>query len=525
MAGLTAALEAAPCRVSLLTKGPLGSSGATPLAQGGVAAALGPDDSPYLHAADTLAAGLGLSDPGIVGLLAREAAERLAWLLGLGVPFDRDGFGGLALGREGAHSRRRILHAQGDGTGAEMIRALVQEGVRRPEIRVFQGAFAWDLVVEEGRVVGLLARHPGDRWVLHRARAVVLATGGIGRLYAHTTNPAGATGDGLALAARAGALLADLEFVQFHPTALAVGEDPMPLVTEALRGEGAILVDEFERPILSGEHPAADLAPRDVVARVVWRELRSGHRVFLDARAVGKDLPRRFPTVFALCQRYGVDPRRDLIPVAPAAHYHMGGVAVDSWGRTSVAGLWACGEVAATGAHGANRLASNSLLEGLVFGARVGQDLRDNLPALERREVVESGVRAARGEAEVPAVPKGLRDLEIRVADIRTLMWDRVGLVRDAPGLQEALQALAQFRDEIPVGAREVQNLLLAGEWITRAALARTESRGAHFRADFPEPNRRWERRSFLDPRGLQEGRREGGMDEAVLAGARASKG
>ena len=287
----------------MITKARLGTGGSSPWAQGGIAAAVGSDDAPALHAADTLAAGAGLNDPHVVDILTAEGPERVAALLALGAHFDLDEEGALSLGREAAHSRRRILHAR-DATGAEVVRTLVEAVRRAPEIRVVDQAFAVDLAVEEGRVVGLLAVHADGRRILHLAPAVVLATGGLGRLYLHTTNPQEATGDGLAMAARAGARLVDLEFVQFHPTALATGADPMPLLTEALRGEGAVLTDETGARFMPAEHPDAELAPRDVVARAVWRQQMAGHRVFLDARAaVGEEFPEQFPTVFELCRR------------------------------------------------------------------------------------------------------------------------------------------------------------------------------------------------------------------------------
>ncbi|HEY2739625.1 MAG TPA: L-aspartate oxidase, partial [Thermoanaerobaculia bacterium] len=379
-AGLTAALGCAPRRVTVLTKARLGEGGASPWAQGGVAAAVGTDDSPSLHAADTMVAGAGLSDPEVVDLLTGEGPQRVRALLALGARFDRDTAGDLSLGREAAHSRRRILHAR-DTTGAEIVRTLVEAVRHAPEVRVVEESFAVDLVLEAGRVVGALAVDQNGRRMLHLAPAVVLATGGLGQLYLCTTNPHEATGDGLAMAARAGARLADVEFVQFHPTALAAGDDlsgePLPLLTEALRGEGAVLLDGEGRRFMLSEHPDAELAPRDVVARAIWKRLVAGDRIVLDTReAVGESFPEHFPRVFELCQEHGLDPRVEPMPVAPAAHYHMGGIWVDANGRTTLPGLWACGEVTATGAHGANRLASNSLLEALVFGARVADDLR-----------------------------------------------------------------------------------------------------------------------------------------------------
>lgn len=486
VAGLSAALGAAPRRVTLLTKVPFGGGGSSSWAQGGIAAAVGADDDPAIHAADTLAAGAGLSDPEIVELLTEEGPARVRRLLALGARFDRDRGGHLALGREAAHSRRRILHAHGDATGAEIVRALTEAVRRSAGVLVVDRAFALELALgENGAVAGVVARHADGRRVLHAAPAVVLATGGSGRLYLHTTNPPEATADGLAIAARAGALLKDLEFVQFHPTALAAGGDPMPLLTEALRGEGAVLVDERGQRFMPAEHPDAELAPRDVVARAIWRRLTAGGRVFLDAReAVGERFPERFPTVFRLCQERGLDPRREPIPVAPAAHYHMGGIAVDARGRASLPGLWACGEVAATGAHGANRLASNSLLEALVFGARVAEDLASvparSLPRLPAPTPARADGSEA-GDAEVAAA-------------VRTTMWEKVGLVRDGRGLSAAVAALDDLAAAHPDASGEARNLLAAARMVTAAAFARRESRGGHYRSDYPAPDPAWRR-------------------------------
>ncbi|HKV09189.1 MAG TPA: L-aspartate oxidase [Thermoanaerobaculia bacterium] len=491
-AGLTAALGAAPLRVTVLTKAKLGFGGSSPWAQGGIAAAVGKDDAPALHAADTMAAGAGLNDPHAVEILTKEGPERVKALLALGAHFDLDPTGSLSLTREAAHSRRRILHAR-DATGAEIVRTLVAAVRQAPEVRVIDEAFAVDLVVENGQVLGLWAVHSDGRRVLHVASAVVLATGGLGQLYLHTTNPVEATGDGLAMAARAGARLVDLEFVQFHPTALATGADPMPLLTEALRGEGAILVDETGDRFMVDEHPDAELAPRDVVARATWRRLMAGSRVYLDAReAVGEEFPERFPTVFRLCQEHGLDPRTELIPVAPAAHYHMGGIAVDECGRTSLPGLWACGEVAATGVHGANRLASNSLLEALVFGARVADDLRDGLPPSRHpRGAGRWMAGASRATLEAP----GDREL---ITAVRTIMWEKVGVSRDEAGLSAAVDELARLAAAHPQAAGEARNLLGVARLVAAAALARQESRGGHYRTDFPHPDPTWKRRLTL---------------------------
>lgn len=514
VAGLTAALGSAPRRVTLLTKKAL-VSGASPWAQGGIAAAVGADDSPAQHAADTLAAGAGLCDPDVVDLLTGEGPERIRTLLDLGARFDRDAAGRLSLGREAAHGRRRILHAR-DATGAEIVRVLSDAVRQAPEIRVEEGAFAIDLVLDGSRVAGVLALHADGGRVLHLAPAVVLATGGLGRLYLQTTNPPEATGDGLAMAARAGARLVDLELVQFHPTALAAeGADPMPLLTEALRGEGAVLLDGRGRRFMPDEHPEAELAPRDVVARAIWRRQVAGEGVFLDARAaVGDRFPERFPQVFEICRSHGLDPRTEPIPVAPAAHYHMGGVAVDANGRTSLPGLWACGEVSSTGVHGANRLASNSLLEALVFGARVAEDLRREIPA-GPVAVRTAGLRIAEGFEN-----EGESDAEL-TARVRQVMWEKVGLVRDEAGLLAALRELDHLAETAVSG--EARNLLGIARLVAIAALARHESRGGHFRADVPAPDPLWQYRLFLTV--TPEGKARFETPDAVPAPARATGG
>ena len=483
--GLTAALAMAPRRVLVITKGDPGG-GSTPWAQGGIAAAVAPDDSPKEHAADTVAVGGGLNDPRAVEVLTAAAPERVAALEALGVEFDTDPGGGLLLSREGGHHRRRVLHSGGDATGAEMMRALVRAAAAADHVDTFAFAFASDLVVDGGRVVGVTVRTDEGEKVLALSPAVVLATGGIGRLYANTTNPPEVTGDGLAMAARAGARLADLEFVQFHPTALASGRDPMALLTEALRGEGAVLVDDTGNRFMVGQHPDAELAPRDVVARAIFALLQAGGRVYLDATAaVGASFPERFPTVFELCLEDGIDPRTQLVPVAPAAHYHMGGVATALDGRASLPGLWAVGEVSRTGVHGANRLASNSLLEATVFGQRAGEAVRAADPA----PVEATGAFAAADPGPVPA------DLGELVSELRRTMWEGVGVVRDGPGLTAALEHLAGLAARLEPGASEARNMVDAGRLIARAALARTESRGAHYRSDYPAADPAWTER------------------------------
>ena len=486
--GLTVALETPGLRVGLLTKTELGRGGSSPMAQGGVAVAIGPGDSPAAHAEDTLAAAAGLAVPDRVRILTEEGPARIAALLALGTRFDRDGAGHLALGREAAHGCARIVHANGDATGAEIVRALREAVESATTVEVLERTFACELVREQGRVVGVLARHAAGTVGLHLARAVVLATGGIGQVYRYTTNPRENTGDGLAMAARAGVRLADLEFVQFHPTALDVGDDPMPLLTEALRGAGATLVDEGGRRVLPDFHPAGELAPRDVVARALWEMRRQGRRTLLDARgAIGSRIESEFPTAFRHCLEHGFDLRREPVPVSPAAHYHMGGIAVDTHGRTSLAGLWACGEVSCVGVHGANRLASNSLLDAMVFGARVGRDLMREVRGL-------LPVKALLGRVDARLGNQSTEDgahAEIR-RDIRDVMWDEVGLVRTAGGLQHAVEGLVRIAHRLGPGSSETHNLLTVARLVTQAAFVRRESRGAHFRSDdVPTPGSR----------------------------------
>ena len=447
--GLATALKLAPMPVTVLSAAPLGHGIASAWAQGGIAAAIGSDDSPAQHAADTLAVGGGLVDPATAAMVAAAAPGCIAELEALGARFDR------GLGREGGHSRNRIVHAQGDATGAEIMRVLTAAAQAAAHITVLEATVAERLLLVDGSVAGVLARCGTDA-VAVRADAVVLATGGVGGLFARTSNPVSARGRGLALAARAGAALADLEFVQFHPTALDVGVDPMPLVTEALRGAGATLLDEKGERFMCGEHPLAELAPRDVVARAVWRR----GRAFLDARdAVGAAFPQRFPTVYAACRRAGLDPVRQPIPIATAAHYHMGGVWVDADGRSTLDGLWAVGEAASTGLHGANRLASNSLLEALVFAARVAEDIHGRGPLQPRRF---PSIQVPRPTAEA--------------GRLRQVMMQAVGLEREARGLAAAIEELRRMPGDAA----------LVGVMIASAALRRRESRGAQYRSDFP---------------------------------------
>lgn len=494
VAGLTAALKLAPHPVILLLNAPLGSGAATSWAQGGISAAIAPGDSPQQHASDTLSAAAGIADAAIVALATREAPGRIAELIALGARFDRTPGGDLALGREAAHSKNRILHIGGDGTGAGLMEALITAVRACPSITVAENYAAEELLLHQGRVRGVVARATDQtdaRAHCLYAAAVVLATGGIGGLYAVTTNPSGCTGAGLAMAANAGARLSDLEFVQFHPTAMDIGVSPAPLATEALRGEGAVLINELGERFMLREHPAAELAPRDIVARAIWRQLRDGHKPYLDCRtAIGKSFPDRFPTVFALAQAAGINPSTDLILVAPAAHYHMGGIAADCNGRTSLPGLWACGEVAATGLHGANRLASNSLLEGLVFGARAAFDIAALCNKSKVRHIVSA-----------PAAPQfqsyDAPELAPLVQRLREIMSLHAGVVRCEAGLSAALTELDELAAQASNRSARISNMLVAARLVCEAALQRRESRGGHYREDYPAADPAQQSRSF----------------------------
>jgi L-aspartate oxidase len=489
LAGLFCALKLAPRRVTIVTGAPLGTGASSAWAQGGIAAAVSAGDTPEAHARDTIAAGAGIVDEARALAMAREAPERVRDLLSYGVPFDRDLEGHLLVSREAAHSARRIVRVKGDQAGAAIMAALTAAVANTPSIRVRSGLSAEELILRDGRIVGLRARviATGEIVTLP-APALVLATGGVGALYAVTTNPSQARGTGLAIAARAGALIADAEFVQFHPTAIAIGRDPAPLATEALRGDGATLVNSLGQRFMPAVHADAELAPRDIVARAVFAEIAAGRGAFLDARqAIGPQFAARFPSVYESCRSAGIDPVRDLIPVAPAEHYHMGGVSVDERGRSSLDSLWAIGEVAATGVHGANRLASNSLLEAVVYGGRAAQDIAASVGPVKigPSDIPESTTAAT------PAAPDTVTEKELRA-----LMTASVGVVRDEAGLVRALAAITAIERNAP--SASLRNAATAALMIAAAAYDRRESRGAHFRSDYPKPDPACARRSML---------------------------
>jgi L-aspartate oxidase len=487
IAGLRAAAELAPGgRVLILTKAEP-REGNTGYAQGGIAAAVGPGDSPALHAADTIAAGAGLCDEQAVNVLVEDGPRYVHELIDWGAAFDRDADGNLELALEAAHGARRVLHAA-DATGREISRTLWTRVTGLSSVTAHDHARAVDLIVEDGRCVGARFLQEDSLLASARADVVLLATGGAGQVYSDTTNPLVATGDGVAMAYRAGARVADLEFFQFHPTALDVPGQPRFLLSEALRGEGARLLNSYGEPFMTRYDPAGDLAPRDRVARAIVREsARTGGKVTLSLEHLDPDyVHTRFPRIAAACRLAGLDLARDRIPVGPAAHYMMGGVQTDLEGRTTVPGLFAAGEVACTGVHGANRLASNSLLEGLVFGARAGRAM-----ASSRRASPSTGDAG-------PTPPKAPASWTLPGApEIQALMWRHVGLFRDREGLQTALadldpawQALeASLTDGQALDASQwrTASLLTTARLITRAALRREESRGGHYRSDFPK--------------------------------------
>jgi len=479
LAGLFLALKLAPRRCTVIALAPLGQAAASAWAQGGLAAALSPEDAPSLHASDTLEAGAGIVDPVVARLIAEDGPARVRDLLELGVPFDRTADGELALSLEAAHSRARVARVSGDLAGKAIMEALTYAVSASSHIEVVESVKALALLQDgNGRIGGVLAQEKAGALFQLRAAETILCAGGSGGLYAITTNPKSSQGDALAMAYHAGALIADPEFVQFHPTAIDIGRDPAPLATEALRGEGAHLVDAKGRAFMGDYHKLGDLAPRDEVARAIHAEREAGRGAFLDCRkAIGAHFPDHFPTVFEACQSAGVDPRVAPIPVAPAMHYHMGGVVTDLWARTSLEGLSACGESASTGAHGGNRLASNSLLEAVVFAERAARRLK-------------GATLTHAGDVSVIAPPEMN---ELSMIEMRKRMHSQVGVVREAKGLSATIDWIDAAIDNVgPARA------LVASRLIAVGALAREESRGGHYRSDFPKmlaPHRTFIRR------------------------------
>ena len=488
LAGLFCALKLAPRPVTILTTAPLGRGASSAWAQAGIAAAVSQGDTIDAHVEDTLVAG-AVAQQVLVAQQVPEAPARIEDLLRYGVPFDRDLEGRLATSREAAHSADRIVRVRGDMAGRAIMEALIAAVRATPSIRVLEN-YMVQAVTTDGRYVsGVVARDmagQGENKIHMQARAVVLAAGGVGHLYAVTTNPAEARGQGIGMAARAGAIVADMEFVQFHPTAIDVDLDPAPLATEALRGHGATLVNRGGERFMVPLHPDAELAPRDVVARGIYAEVQAGRGAFLDCRkAIGRHFADIFPTVHGYCAAAGIDPATDLIPVVPAAHYFMGGILTDADGRTSLDGLWACGEVTSTGAHGANRLASNSLLEAVVFSARIAEDIQGLLPA--------SKLNPWASEPDAPHGGATADSDAMRV--LRRTMADCFGVIRTKTGMEHGLSVILDLERHNAI--QRFENALITAKLIAVSALARRESRGGHYRTDHPEPDPALAHRTF----------------------------
>lgn len=495
LAGLFTALKLSPHPVVLISPAPLGTATSSAWAQGGIAAAISEGDTPEAHAEDTIKAGAGLVDGNMARLLAREAASRIEDLLELGVPFDKDIEGKLQLSREAAHGARRIARVKGDLAGKAIMAAVTSAVKTLPNVQILEGMCVHALARKDGRVAGVHMWRTGAYGAgacqTLPAKAVVLASGGVGQLFEVTTNPSASHGEGIALAANAGAVIADPEFVQFHPTALNIGRDPAPLATEALRGEGATLINGKGERYMAGVHEDAELAPRDVVARATYREVQSGREAYIDcSKAIGERFPEAFPGLYEVCTGADIDPVQEPIPIAPAAHYHMGGVLTDANGRTSVDGLWACGEVACNGIHGANRLASNSLLETVVFGARVARDISGLM--LTHLGTSLDSIK----NTDITTEPANRVSVNETLTTLRKAMTANAGVVRDGEDLNQALCMLSDIASEARPLA--VRNWLLTARFIVAGALQREESRGSHFRTDFPEADAQWARHTYL---------------------------
>ena len=494
LAGLFCALKLAPRPVTILTAASLGRGASSAWAQAGIAAAVSEGDTVEKHVADTIEAGAGIVDEKIAHLMASQASDRITDLLAFGVPFDRDLEGRLAVSREAAHSENRIVRVKGDRAGRAIMEALVSSVRNTPSISVLEGYVVQEILTNGKHVEGVIARDEagtGPNKIKLNAKAVVMAAGGIGHLYAVTTNPSEARGGGIGMAARAGAMLADMEFVQFHPTAIDVGKDPSPLATEALRGHGATLHNRAGERFMVPLHEDAELAPRDVVARGIFNEVKSGRGAFLDCRsAIGQSMKEEFPTVYGYCEDAGIDPAKESIPVIPAAHYFMGGILTDANGRSTLDGLWACGEVTSTGAHGANRLASNSLLEAVVFAARIAEDIDNLLPAAR--------VQSPAGESLPHDDMEPDEDTEAMTL-LRNTMSAEFGVLRDPEGMLNGLKTILEIERENPY--QRFENALITAKMIAVSAIIRLESRGGHYRTDHPEENPMLAKRSFLSHR------------------------
>lgn len=484
LAGLYAALQLAPSPVVVLSPCPVGDGASSAWAQGGVAAAMDDEDTAAAHAKDTISAGDGIVLPEIAKIVTEAAHQHIKGLTEIGTPFDMDHEGDYVMSKEAAHSWPRVVRVKGDQAGAAIMAALIKEVRKTPSITIMEGWSALELLSHNGKMQGVVAAGPDNETCLLQAKAYLLAAGGTGSLFLRTTNPPNVRGLALGMAARTGAKINDAEFVQFHPTAIDLDRDPAPLATEALRGEGAILVNKDKNRFMQDVHPDAELAPRDIVARAIFAEHRAGNRPALDTReAIGEHILTEFPAVSSACSAGDIDPVNDVIPVVPAAHYHMGGVSSDAHGQSSIKGLWVAGEAASTGLHGANRLASNGLLEALVFASLCADNIGDNL-------------------ADIPDITYTPRNVNITdpdvVSKLRKTMSEKVGVLRDAHGLSEALRIFRELDEKHSATCSDLANMIAAATIIAASALKREESRGGHFRTDFPDKNHSLAQRSEI---------------------------